>query len=377
MSEFVSKQIDNLVHTAEPMLGKCGNEDILGHELSSLAAPLIEQKDVPVTAVLRLALLNDCVRIAERVVLADGVVSDAEVGYLYPLLKDAAPLLARMRASYLTFRRLAPSQARGLLLQHESDRQPFGGSCKRSRWAGFASCRQLSKLAESPEPLRKYAALVARLIEEVASHGGRTDVEEQTAASLRTLVKHQTHIDQAIAERPESDRLAQAFCDPRGKDVFHAVAHAEEMWHADPFDVDAIHSEARQRFDAALEHVRSASSKYGRSLVLLGESGAGKTHLLRAFRTAAHRTWRAFSGYVQLNVGTRDYPRLLLRRLVDSLDHAYDAPLVSDSGLAVLSDAIASRIAPIEQEKLERLREAELNNEDLALLTQQDRKSVV
>src|SRR5690606_19235226 len=243
MSELVSKQIDNLVHTAEPMLGKWGKEDILGRELSSLAAPLIEQKDVPVTAVLRLALLNDCVRIAERVVLADGVVSDAEVGYLYPLLKDAAPLLARMRAGYLSFRRLAPSQARGLLLQHESDRQPFGGSCKRSQWAGFGSCRQLSKLIESPEPLRKYAALVARLIEEVTSHGGRTDVEEETAASLRTLVKEQTLIDQEIAVKQESDRLAQAFCDPRGKDVFHAVAHAEEMWHADPFDVDAIHSE--------------------------------------------------------------------------------------------------------------------------------------
>lgn len=374
MSEFVTKQIDNLVHVAEPMLGKFGKEEILGSNLAGLAGPLIEQKDVPVTAVLRLALLNDCVRIAERVVLADGVLSDAEVEYLYPLLQVVGPLLARMRAGYAGFRRLAPIQARGLLQQHERDGQPFGGSCKRSQWAGFAACRQLAALSESAEPLRKYEALMARLIEEVATHGGRTDAEQEVANRLRELVKEQTQIDRVLPEEPAEsggDRLERAFCDPRGKDVFHAVAHAEEIWNADPFDVEAIHSEARQRFDQALEQVRSPSSTYGRSLVLLGESGAGKTHLLRAFRAAAHRSWRAFSGYVQLSVGTLDYARLALRKLVDSLDRAYDTPLVTDSGLVVLSDALAGRIAGVEDAKLERLREAELNNAELALLTQQ------
>ncbi len=371
MSEFVSKQIDGLVRAAEPMLGKWGKEEILGPQLASLAGPLIDQKDVPVTAVLRLGLLNDCLRIAERAVLADGVLSDAEVGYLYPLLQHVAPLLARMRAGYSGFRRLAPAQARGLLQQHEHDGQPFGGSCRRSQWSGFASCRRLATLSESSEPLRKYEALMARLIDEVTSHGGQTDVEEDVAARLRELVKAQTHLDGEFAVGPDGDRLTRAFCDPSGKDVFHAVAHAEEMWNADPFDVDAVHSDARQRFDQALEQVLSPSSTYGQSLVLLGESGAGKTHLLRAFRTSAHRTWRAFSGYVQLNVGTRDYSRLVLRKLVDSLDHAYDPPLVTDSGLAVLSDALAGRIAGAEEAKLERLREADMTNAELALLTQQ------
>jgi hypothetical protein len=212
---------------------------------------------------------------------------------------------------------------------------------------------------------------MVRLIEEIASLGGQTDTEDEVAAGLRKLVRDQTHIDEELETGPQTDALSNAFCDPGSKEVFHAVAHAEEIWEEDPFDVDAVHSQARQRFDQALEQVRQASSTYGQSLVLLGESGAGKTHLLRAFRTTAHRSWRAFAGYVQLNVGTRDYPRLLLRRLVDSLDHAYDPPLVTDSGLAVLSDALAARIGGPEDGRLQRLRDGELNPQELAILTQE------
>lgn len=55
MSDFVNRQIDALVHAAEPMLGSLSREKILGPELAKLVGPLMSQNDVPVTAVPRLA----------------------------------------------------------------------------------------------------------------------------------------------------------------------------------------------------------------------------------------------------------------------------------------------------------------------------------
>lgn len=369
MSDFVIKQIESLVHGAEPLLGTRSKEEILGADLAKLAGPLMSKKEVPVTAVLRLALLNDCLRIAERVVRADGTLSEAEVRYLYPLLRHVAPLLGRLRASYAEYERLAPAEARDLLQQHESDGQPFGGTCKRSEWSGFAACRHLAKLSGSADPLKRYAALMSRLIEEVASHGGGTAAEDGVSQQLRELVRDQTKIDDELSSKPDVDALGEAFCAADGVEVFHAVAHAAEIWERDPYDVDVVHSEARQHFDAALDRVRDASSSFGRSFVVLGESGAGKTHLLRAFRAMAHGSWRAFTGYVQLNVSTDDYPKLLVRRLVESMDRAYDPPMAGESGLMVLSDALVKRIAEPGDDRIERLRDADLTHDQLSRLT--------
>ena len=49
--------------------------------------------------------------------------------------------------------------------------------------------------------------------------------------------------------RPRPGRpRAVAFCSPEGPEVFHAVAHRNEVWRPDPFDVETIHEEARDVF---------------------------------------------------------------------------------------------------------------------------------
>lgn len=369
MSNFVMQQIEGLIHVAEPLLSSGHRDAILGAELARTAAPLLAKDEVPVTAVLRLSLLNDCVRIAERVVKADGQASTAELNYLFPLLRNLASLMSRLRASYAEYERLTPAQAGDLLQQHESDAQPFGGICKRTEWSGFAACHHLARLSGSDEPLRKYAALMSRLIDELSSHGGQTEVEERTASALRALVSEQTQIEEDVEYSSDNSARVAAFCSPHAKNVFHAVAYAGEIWERDPFDVDAVHAEARQVFDITLDQVHDASSRAGRSLLLLGESGAGKTHLLRAFRAMAHGSFRAMTGYLQLNVETMDYRRLLVQRLVDSMDRPYDLPRKADSALSVLSDALAARIGDSNDARLKRLQDGELTTKELAALT--------
>ncbi|MFW5739408.1 MAG: ATP-binding protein [Myxococcota bacterium] len=370
MSSFVKNQIAAIVSQAERLAEEHPPAALLGDSLAALARPLIANRDVPLTAVLRLALLNDCLRITERTLLADGMISDAELDYAFPLISSVTPLLARLRASYGEFVEVSPATARHFLSIHNKDGQPFGGRCERTAWSGFEACRQLSRTMQSPGPIRDYESLVVRLVDDLAALGGRSAAEEAMAESLRTLIAEQTRIPDLIEETPEQDGRAEAFCAPDAIEVFHAVAHAEQLWKRDPFDVEAIHAEARRVFDDALERVRDADSAFGRTLVVLGSSGAGKTHLLRALRAAVHGRSAGFVGYVQMGSTTRDVPRLLLSRLVDSLERAYDEPMVSDSALSCLSDALLARMRSLVSGDVSRLRDGELTSGELERFTQ-------
>ena len=370
MSSFVKNQIATIVEQAERLAEDHPPAALLGDSLAALARPLIANRDVPLTAVLRLTLLNDCLRIAERTILADGKASDAELEYAFPLITAVTPLLARLRASYEEFASLSRATAQQFLAIHNQDGQPFGGRCERTAWSGFEACRQLSRTLQSPTPIRDYENLVVRLVDELTALGGRTATEQSTAESLRKLIAEQTRIPDLIEETPEQDGRAEAFCAVDGVEVFHAVAHAEQLWKRDPFDVEAIHAEARRVFDDALQRVRDADSAFGRTLVVLGASGAGKTHLLRALRTAVHDRSAGFVGYVQMGSTTRDYSRLLLTRLVDSLERPYDEPMVADSGLSCLSDALLARMRSLASQDVTKLRDGELSSQELERFTQ-------
>ena len=88
---------------------------------------------------------------------------------------------------------------------------------------------------------------------------------------------------------PRSDLRFGAFCSHQGLDVFHAVTHQHQIWQPDLYDVDTIHPEARSAYERLLNRVdRSAASDSVRILLLLGESGAGNTHLIRFFRNQTH-----------------------------------------------------------------------------------------
>lgn len=164
------------------------------------------------------------------------------------------------------------------------------------------------------------------------------------------------------------DPRAVAFCRSDGPEVFSTVAHGSNFHERDPFDVEAIHADARQIFYQQLEEAtRPEQAKHGRgrTLLILGDSGAGKTHLLRAFRAQVHGHRLGYVGYVPLNAVVDEHARYVLHCLVDSLEHPYDPPSLTESGLMYLSDGLAEGRGMLSADELERLRTADLSPTDL------------
>ncbi|MBK8252579.1 MAG: DUF853 family protein [Polyangiaceae bacterium] len=129
-------------------------------------------------------------------------------------------------------------------------------------------------------------------------------------------------------------------------DVFESIEHRHEIWREDPYDVPSVHGEARNTFERLLQRVTSpepTAGSFGRILLLLGDSGAGKTHLLRALRAIVHKSRAGFVGYMPLTSAASDYRRYLLSNLIDSLDQPYDDPIEPRTGLSRLAQALASR----------------------------------
>lgn len=143
---------------------------------------------------------------------------------------------------------------------------------------------------------------------------------------------------------PEEARALSAFRSPRGPEVFHSIQYKNDVWRVDPFDVEAIHAEARDVFTRLVERAVSDDTiSSGRILLLLGESGAGKTHLMRAFRNEVHGGCLGFFAYMQLTSRTDNYARYILRNVIESLDKPYFEPNGSETGLMRLSNAFAER----------------------------------
>jgi predicted ATPase len=117
-----------------------------------------------------------------------------------------------------------------------------------------------------------------------------------------------------VPTAPTLDPRLDAFLAPGGPEVFHSVATPTEIWRADPFDVETIHAPAREAFERLLHraaHVPPPPS--GAVLVLLGEAGSGKTHLMRAFRTRAHAQTLGYCAYMQMTTEVTSYPRYVSR----------------------------------------------------------------
>lgn len=138
---------------------------------------------------------------------------------------------------------------------------------------------------------------------------------------------------------PTDSRLEAFLTD--GREVFNSVQQGQQLWQADPFDVEALNAPARRAFKRLLDRAASnAPPEAGKLLLLLGESGSGKTHLVRAFRSLAHGKRQGFVGYMPMTVDATQYDRYILSNLIDSLDRPYDVSTGDDSGLMRLSDAL-------------------------------------
>jgi len=123
-------------------------------------------------------------------------------------------------------------------------------------------------------------------------------------------------------------------------ELFHPITHQHEIVHPDPYDVDVIHKHAREQFELLLQRVSDGEAHSGRILLLKGDSGAGKTHLMRVFRNQMHQDGLGYFAYMQMTSQVTNYPRYMLRRLLDSFDQAYFEHSGNTTALMRLSDAL-------------------------------------
>ncbi len=150
----------------------------------------------------------------------------------------------------------------------------------------------------------------------------------------------------------------------------HSITWEDDIWRADPVDVPTVHAKARVKFDTLLTAITTGKSSKREARILLfhGQSGAGKTHLLRALRTGTHREGKAYFGYAQMTPDVSNYADYYLRRLVHSLERSYSPDEEGESGLKRLTRLLLSDTETIPAKDLEELREASLGEEALAKL---------
>ncbi|HRW11073.1 MAG TPA: AAA family ATPase, partial [Caldilineaceae bacterium] len=163
-----------------------------------------------------------------------------------------------------------------------------------------------------------------------------------------------------------TDPRLQTFCSHQGLDVFHSITHQNQIWKPDPYDIETIHAAGRAAYERLLNRIDSNTvSDSGRILLLLGESGAGKTHLMRAFRNQTHEQQKGFFSYMQMTSAVSNYARYVLRNTIDSFDKPYYEPFGTTTGLIKLSNALAEDATAVSANELTRLRESELSPDAL------------
>lgn len=331
-------KLDELAQDVERVMDRFTPEHVLGADLSNLVARIPGDDQVTPSAVIRLALLNDLLRIAEQVILADGMLSTDELEYVDPLAREAQKYLGRFRRFY---RDAFDGDVPQFLKQHANDRQKFGGKCGSTQWAGAELCRRASELARDSRLVDDYRNVVVNALDELFDGNGRSDdakakVIAELSKFLPKVAKH-------------ADPRDVAYCSKTSPEVFHAVAHPSDVFNFDHFDVDEIHGEARVVFRRLL--ARATEGKFGRMLLIKGDSGSGKTHLMRAFRNLVHGEQLGFVSYLQMSADVANYSRYILSNTLKSWERAFDHQ-VQDSALACLSDSVARNLLLEDQESL-------------------------
>ena len=331
--------------------------------VAKLAADLTGARvGLPVLA--QLALLDDCLRVAHLAIEADGLTETTELARVAPLVSVAAQKYFQVLPHYESFDDGAntPEDVERFLAAHRADAGAFGHG-NPTAWRGLHLARHVERHTRNASPLRDLERMLVRIMDAVFDDRS-TRIEQDARRRLRDLF-----------EPPPAagtlDPRAAAFCRPDGPEVFSSVAHGSQIHERDPFDVESIHAEAREVFHRLVMRATTPEQhqhNHGRTLLLLGDSGSGKTHLLRAFRQQVHAQRLGYVGYLQLTSEVGDSARYVLRNFIDSLERPYDAPAFTESGLLYLSDGLAEGRADIPRADLERLRAEVLLPEELAAL---------
>ena len=113
----------------------------------------------------------------------------------------------------------------------------------------------------------------------------------------------------------------KAFLSPPTEQIFQSIAGLEDVWMNDPYDVDEIHQNARLVFSSQLDLCsdRQRNARRGRVILMLGDAGSGKTHLMGAFRREVEDRNAGYFTYAQMTTGVFDLWQYLLRHVVDCL----------------------------------------------------------
>ena len=165
------------------------------------------------------------------------------------------------------------------------------------------------------------------------------------------------------------DTLKRVLRDRRPAVFDHSITWEDDVWKADPFDVTEVHERARKKFRDLLAAVTSGTGqRQNRILLFHGQSGAGKTHLVRALRTEAHTYGNGYFGYAQMTPDVASYAEYFLRRLINSLEKPYDPLERGESGLLRLSDHMLAKAPGVVPDDLKDLRESQLGDDALAKL---------
>ncbi len=315
----------------------------------------------PLSVLAQVALLDDCLRVATLAIDSDGTADAEELARVSPLVHLAATKYFTILPAYESFDDGAstPREVERFLETYRADVGPFGYAAAPG-WRGVALVQRVDQATHNASPLRDHEHMLARIMDVVFD--GRATATE---AEARRQVRQQFAPKQGGGG---IDPRALAFCREDGPEVFASVAHGSQVHVRDPFDVESIHSEARAVFHRQIERAMAPARSgqgHGRTMLVLGESGSGKTHLLRALRHQLCSQRRGYVGYLQMSTEVGDYARYVLRNFIDSMERPYDAPTLGESSLLYLSNGLAEGYVEHAPADLDALRTGDLEGDKL------------
>jgi Helicase HerA, central domain/AAA ATPase domain len=320
-----------------------------------LADELRRATGTTTAAVLWHALFADCLRVVYSAVSADDTICDEEIDAVYDLVFSIARHYANVQqARYGAFEAIEHGEVRPFLECYAADTGPFGRKAER-HWQGLFLCRKSAELGET-EPLERYERLMSWLIAEACRIGSVTESDPRWRGrvdelhELRRALAHHAKV-----ASPKVDLRVQAFLTPTR--AFAAVQQASSVYDDDPFDVETIHAETRQAFAEMVERATSPDiyGDRGRMMLILGDAGTGKTHLLRGLRKHVQEYRHGFVVYAQLHSSSEDYARYLLQHVVDSLARPYAGPSGDQTGMNELISGLPELVGGELRPRVERL----------------------
>lgn len=336
----VSAELDHIYRALSDVLVQPHGHDIL--------AELRREMDRPDHALLRHALLADCVRLASAAVTVE-LTADANTDGIADFLASAARSYASVSPKfYSAFAGATAANARPFLYRYATDEGPFGQHAAQP-WPGFELCREAEHL-RYPEARERYTRLMGWLLHDARKLAGRRGAG--LSRNVDAIAVLAGLLNNPLPPPADTEQQLRAFLTPT--QVFSHVEYASSVFDDDPFDVDAIQPTARRAFARVLQQAMTAqpSINAGGMLLLLGDAGTGKTHLLRSFRQHVQEHGHGYAVYAPLHANTDNHAHYLLQYAVDSLAHPYPG---AASGLHALAHGVMQLVPEPVHGRLQRL----------------------